>query len=327
MNELILKTQEDIINLANETIKRNNIIPSKTYNVNNAMVALYNNVLNVKTPNGKLAIEECTPMSIQNAVFQCIINELTPAKSQAYFIPYGKELKFTMSYFGMIKLMKDKYGLEVNADVVREGDAFDIINRPDGTKTIKHKANPQSIWDDKPIVGAYAVLSTEDGKVANSNVMSWKNIQISALKHQGDAKVFKEFTEEMCKKIVVRRLCKPYLNASDDSTFVKITNPDGTTTVISNYNDTLIDDFEDTDYTIDVNENFEPTEDNIAVVNKDTLTSDDLKIDKPVKRREIEVPEGAIEIAYAEYKNNKEAYQLVRDSYDPATKTCWVLTL
>ena len=53
-NELVIKTQADVMELANSFIKSNNIITSQNYNVENAMVSLFTNVLSVKDKNNEL---------------------------------------------------------------------------------------------------------------------------------------------------------------------------------------------------------------------------------------------------------------------------------
>lgn len=52
-NELQIKTQADVLALADNFIKTNNIITSKKYNVENAMVSLFTNVLSAKDKQGK----------------------------------------------------------------------------------------------------------------------------------------------------------------------------------------------------------------------------------------------------------------------------------
>ena len=327
MNELVLKTQEDVVSFANNYITSHNIIPSKNYNVTSAMVSLYNIVLSAKDKQGKMAIETCTPLSIQNAIYECINKELTPSRNQAYFIPYGNELKQMDSYFGLEKMVKDLCGANIYGDVVREGDAFRIENRIDGTKVVYHQTNAMGIFENKPIIGAYAVATdVESGRVINSDVMSLKDIKVSLSKSRTGGQTHKEFPEEMYKKVVIRRLCKHLLNKSDDSKYVTITNTDGTVTRVNNY-DELLDDsgFVDTSYTINTDEQIAKEKEKFTPTDADVINHIDLKLDEPDAPASVVIPEGAIEISYAEYKNNKESYEMIKDSYNPSTKTVFVI--
>lgn len=318
MNELQITSQENLIKLANDFIVKNAIIPSKSFNVTNAMVALYTNVLTVKDKNGKMALETCTPASIQNAVYECITKELTPSKKQAYFIPYGNELQLQTSYFGNQKIARDVAGVVINSMVVHEGDQIDVEVRVNGTMIIKHKPNITCL--NKPIIMAYAVACNEvTGEVINSDIMTIEEIRKSWAKSRSkDMTVSKEFPHEMARRTVTNRLAKHIINTSDDSRDVYITDIDGRRIKVNKYEDLPQETF---DYTIDTdaNETYTP-----ETATENVVTAKDLKLDNEPAQEQVEIPEGAFEMSYKEYKANVDKYEMVKGSWNAETRTVMV---
>lgn len=323
-NELQIKTQADVLALADNFIKTNNIITSKKYNVENAMVSLFTNVLSAKDKQGKSVLETCTPLSIQNAVYECITNELTPSKKQTYFIPYGNELTSQTSYFGNVKKARDVANVTIHSQVVREGDSIDVEMRANGTMLIRHKPNIKSL--NKDIIMAYAVASNPTtGDVVDSDIMTIEEIKKSWAKSRSGGAVSKEFPHEMARRTVTNRLAKHFINTSDDSNKIIITNPDGTQIQLNEYDDLI-----NTDYTINTdeqdafeNEPFNP-ETNDYVVTAENLSLGNLS---PIDSADI--PEGAVEIDYNLVKGgaNKEHFKVVPNSFNKATYTCMAVVL
>lgn len=327
-NELVIKTQEDLVGYANNFIKQNNIIVSKNYNVSNAMVSLFNNVLSVKDKNGKMALETCTPMSIQNAIAECINKELTPSKNQTYFIPYGNELKSQDSYFGNSKRARDVAGVDIHSKVVREGDKIDAEMRANGTMLIRHK--PNLLCLDKPIIMAYAVASDMNtGEVIDSDIMSMTEIKKSWAKSRSGGAVSKEFPHEMARRTVTNRLAKHIINTSDDSRKVYITDIDGKRIEVGSYDELPVEEgFVDTNYTINTleqdafeKEPFNPEGDEL-VVTANVLTLD------PITPT-AEVPDGAVEINYNLVKGgiNKDKFKVIPNTYNKSSYTCMAVVL
>lgn len=323
-NELQIKTQADVLALADNFIKTNNIITSKKYNVENAMVSLFTNVLSAKDKQGKSVLETCTPLSIQNAVYECITNELTPSKKQTYFIPYGNELTSQTSYFGNVKKARDVANVTIHSQVVREGDSIDVEMRANGTMLIRHKPNIKSL--NKDIIMAYAVASNPTtGDVVDSDIMTIEEIKKSWAKSRSGGAVSKEFPHEMARRTVTNRLAKHFINTSDDSNKIIVTNPDGTQIQLNEYDDLI-----NTDYTINTdeqeafeNEPFNP-ETNDYVVTAENLSLGNLS---PIDSADI--PEGAIEIDYNLVKGgaNKEHFKVIPNSFNKSTYTCLAVVL
>ena len=323
-NELQIKTQADVLALADNFIKTNNIITSKKYNVENAMVSLFTNVLSAKDKQGKSVLETCTPLSIQNAIYECITNELTPSKKQTYFIPYGNELTSQTSYFGNVKKARDVANVTIHSQVVREGDSIDVEMRANGTMLIRHKPNIKSL--NKDIIMAYAVASNPTtGDVVDSDIMTIEEIKKSWAKSRSGGTVSKEFPHEMARRTVTNRLAKHFINTSDDSNKIIVTNPDGTQIQLNEYDDLI-----NTDYTINTdeqeafeNEPFNP-ETNDYVVTAENLSLGNLS---PIDS--ADVPEGAIEIDYNLVKGgaNKEHFKVIPNSFNKSTYTCMAVIL
>lgn len=324
-NELSIRTQSDVINLAKDFIKTNNIITSKKYNVENAMVSLFTNVLSVKDKNDKSVMETCTPLSIQNAIYECITNELTPSKKQTYFIPYGGELTSQTSYFGNVKRAKDVANVIIHSQVVREGDSIDIEMRANGTMLIRHKPDIKSL--NKPIIMAYAVASNPvTGEVVDSDIMTIEEIKKSWAKSKSGGQVSKEFPHEMARRTVTNRLAKHFINTSDDTNKIIITNPDGTQIQVNEYDDLI-----DTNYTINTEEQdkfekepFDPKT-NDFVVTGENLSLGNLT---PITD-EAEIPENAVVIDYNLVKGgiNKDKFRLIPNTFDKSSYTCKAVIL
>lgn len=127
---------------------------------------------------------------------------------ECYLIPYGNSVQFQTDYKGEVKFTK-KYSIrkikDIYAKVVREQDEFteEII---DGKPSIDFKPLP---FNDGEIIGAFAVVLYQDGGMAYE-VMSVKDINSVRNNYSkaSQSKAWKNSFDEMCKKTVLRRLCK-----------------------------------------------------------------------------------------------------------------------
>ena len=127
---------------------------------------------------------------------------------ECYLIPYGNSVQFQTDYKGEVKFVK-KYAIrkiqDIYAKVVREQDEFveEII---DGKPSIDFKPLP---FNDGNIIGAFAVVLYKDGGMAYET-MSVKDIQAVRNNYSkaSQSKAWKNSFDEMCKKTVLRRLCK-----------------------------------------------------------------------------------------------------------------------
>lgn len=126
---------------------------------------------------------------------------------EAYLIPYGNDLQFQLSYQGAKKLAK-KYSIrpikDIYAEVVKDGDDFSI-SIVDNKKIVNF--NPQP-FNDGTVKGAFAVCEFEDGGIS-VDAMSVKELENTRSKSKmGKSGAWNDFTSEMYKKVVIKRLMK-----------------------------------------------------------------------------------------------------------------------
>lgn len=127
---------------------------------------------------------------------------------ECYLIPYGSSVQFQTDYKGEIKFTK-KYSIrkiqDIYAKVVRDGDEF-IEEIIDGHPTIQFRPRP---FSKEAIIGAFAVVLFKDGGMLYE-VMSVDDINSVRNNYSkaSNSKAWKNSFDEMCKKTVLRRLCK-----------------------------------------------------------------------------------------------------------------------
>lgn len=126
---------------------------------------------------------------------------------EAYLVPYGNKLQYQTSYTGSTKLAK-QYSIrpirDIYAKIVREGDSFEevVVN---GEQSINFKPLP---FNDGKIIGAFAVALFADGGM-QYDVMSLKELENTRSHSKAkNSPAWSQFTAEMYKKTVLKRLCK-----------------------------------------------------------------------------------------------------------------------
>lgn len=195
------------------------VLPSN-YNYGNAIKSAYLILSETKDKSGVPVLQACSQASIANALLDMVIQGLSPAKKQCYFVPYGKQLQLMPSYLGKMAATKRLKGVKnVYANCIYEKDEFAYeIDLETGLKKItKHEQNFENI-DLTKIKGAYAVVVMEDGNnyVEVMNINQIKNAWMQGAA-KGNSKAHTNFTDEMAKKTVINRACKNFVNTSDDS--------------------------------------------------------------------------------------------------------------
>jgi recombination protein RecT len=211
---------DDVLNKIKVLEKGGNIFFPPNYSPENALKSAWLKLQTTEDRNHKKALEVCTYSSIANALLDMVVQGLTPAKNQCYFIVYGKELQLSRSYMGTVAVTKRLKGVkDVFANVIYKDDIFEYrINIETGLKEIvKHEQDFKNINPDK-IAGAYAIVVRGDAP-NYIEVMNFE--QIKKAWGQGATKggspAHKNFPEEMAKKSVINRACKMFFNTSDDS--------------------------------------------------------------------------------------------------------------
>lgn len=190
------------------------------YNPENALKAAWLTLQNTVNKNGASVLDSCTQDSIANALLDMVVQGLTPAKKQGYFIAYGRNLVFQRSYFGTMAVTKRVSGAtDIVPQVVYEGDEFDYEIQGAKKKIITHKQKLGNVNKDK-IMGAYCTIIFPNGEEF-TEVMSFDEIKQSwKMSRTKESSTHTDFTQEMAKKTVVNRTCKAYINSSDDSSLV-----------------------------------------------------------------------------------------------------------
>lgn len=202
--------------------KNNGIKLPKNYSAENAINSAWLMLQEVVDKDKNLALDVCTKTSIVESLYNMVLQGLSPAKKQCYFVVYGKKLALMKSYMGTIVATKRINGVkDIKAFVIYEGDTFETIFNSD-TYTIEFNYQPkfENINSNK-IKGAFAIIIGEDNKLLHTEVMTIDQIRKSwgmgiAYK-SGKSSTHNDFAEEMAKKSVINRACKKFYNTSDDS--------------------------------------------------------------------------------------------------------------
>lgn len=157
---------------------------------------------------GQADFSKCDSRSVIRTLLKGSYLGLDFFNRECYAIPYGNQCTFQTDYRGEIKLCK-RYSRnpikDIYAKVVREGDVFEeeIVN---GKQTVNFKPK---LFNDGEILGAFAIVLYADGSMMY-DTMSKAEIEHTrqTFSKAKDSKAWKESYGEMCKKTVLRRLCK-----------------------------------------------------------------------------------------------------------------------
>jgi recombination protein RecT len=196
-------------------------VPS-SYSAENALKSAYLILSETLDRDKKPVLQSCSETSIANSLLNMVIQGLSPAKKQCYFIAYGGQLQLSRSYMGTVAVTKRLKGVtDVKAYCIYEGDEFDQEYNID-TATLKiTKFNPKfENIDITKIKGAFAVVLGDNGPI-HTEVMNISQIKKAwgqgVAYSSGKSTAHNNFTDEMAKKTVINRACKMFANTSDDS--------------------------------------------------------------------------------------------------------------
>ena len=199
--------------MANEvTVKFSTQLSDKLVSVESALPKDFNrerfvqNCIAVMNENPQLA--KINPAQVIQGLCKGAYLGLDFMNRECYLIPYGNSVQFQTDYKGEVKFTK-KYNirkiLDIYAKVVRDGDEFveEII---DGRPSITFRPQTFSKAD---IIGAFAIVLFKDGGMLYE-VMSVDDINSVRQNYSkaSQSKAWKYSFDEMCKKTVLRRLCK-----------------------------------------------------------------------------------------------------------------------
>ncbi len=188
------------------------LVLPKNYNVTNAL-----NFAFLKLTQSGLLNTDRTALA--NALLDMCVQGLNPAKNQCYFINYSGKVSMMRSYFGdraaciQSGLIKD-----IQANVIYDGDEVNTYYT-DGYLVVEHKTNFKNM--NNAIVGAYAVAVQPDGKKIY-DIMPIERIKKSwsMSKNPTNNKLQQTFTDDACKRTVIRHLVKNIFQQSVDDNAV-----------------------------------------------------------------------------------------------------------
>jgi recombination protein RecT len=209
-------TGSQIIARVDELCKVGFTMP-KDYNYVNAIKATMLALQDVKDRNQRPALEVCSPVSIQSAVFEMATKGLDVSKKQAYFIVKGGNLCLHESYFGKILQVKRIYpDFNPVPRVIYQGDTFDYRTDPQtGRKElVEHTQRIENI--DNDFVGAYLYLPCPDGG-KDLYIMTRKQIYAAWMKSPNKSlSTHKEFTDKMISKTIINSGCNIIINSTPE---------------------------------------------------------------------------------------------------------------
>lgn len=216
-NEVAI-VQKDITDVVNNSLTRlqnDGLTLPPNYSASNALKSAFFKLQQVQDRNKRPALDVCTQESIANSLLDMVVQGLSPAKTQCYFIVYGNELQMSRSYFGTQAVLKRLNNVkDIWANVIFEGDVFEYEIDRGREKLLKHET--QFLNRDNKILGAYAVIQTaEDEELLT--VMTRKEFEASWSQSKTGQAVHKKFPQEMAKRTVINRAAKAFINTSDDS--------------------------------------------------------------------------------------------------------------
>lgn len=227
-NQVTVKQQKEITSQVlakvNSLQENKALVLPQNYVAGNALQSAALILAETVDNNKKPVLETCSKESIANSLLDMVKMGLEPSKKQCYFVAFGGKLQLMTSYFGKLAIAKRVSNLkDVKAFVIYDGDEFETEFDLDtlSLKIKTYKPNIKNV-DLTKITGAFAVPVFKDGTKGDAVYMSIGQIKNSW--NQGYAKgnsgAHKNFTDEMCKKTIITRVCKTLINASDDGDLV-----------------------------------------------------------------------------------------------------------
>lgn len=200
-NEVAEKKQSFSIVLSEKLDEISDALPkdfNKTRFVQNALA-----LVNEKATE----LSKYSQAQIMQGLMRASYLDLDFQSKECYLIPYGSQLNYQTSYKGDMKLVK-KYSrrpvLDIQSELIRKGDVFKKYNNNGDVSFTFEQAFPLG----KEVVGAFAYIKYADGGT-RLDVMSLEELETTRKQSKmANGGAWKNFTGEMYRKVVLRRLCK-----------------------------------------------------------------------------------------------------------------------
>jgi len=208
---------DQVSNIMSKYIERGLTLPAD-YNVENAVISSFLTIQQDPKLFG------CTKTSIVSALIDMATMGLNVSKKQAYFVPYGGELKLSPSYFGAITSIKRINGVvDIVADIIYEGTEYELgVNELGGDTITITKPCPLDKRQGDKIVAAWGKVILDEsvfGRKEHTCIMTMEQIKASwnqgAMK--GNSPAHKNFPDQMARKTVINRTCKDFVNSAKDN--------------------------------------------------------------------------------------------------------------
>jgi recombination protein RecT len=199
------------------------------YSAANALKSAWLILQNTVDKDKRPVLDVCTRPSVANALLDMVVQGLNPAKSQCYFIAYGRILTLSRSYLGnkAICLRVDPDLKDIFAEVVYEGDEVEFELIMGNRHITKHNQKLTNMVGTK-IIAAYAIAVDKEGKAKRTDLMTmdelkaaWSQSKMKPVTEKGALKagsVHQKFTAAMAKKTVTSRMAHQIIGQSDDAT-------------------------------------------------------------------------------------------------------------
>ena len=154
------------------------------------------------------ALSNCTAKSVIGCVLNSSLLGMNAALKQCFYIPYGDQATFQLSYTGLIALARRSgMVLDVYAEVVRRKDRFEVQYGTD--RKIVHIPDLSDTSED--FIAAYAVIKYANGGTEFA-VMTGDQVEKRRMKSKtqkgSPSGVWLEWKAEMWKKTALRFLLK-----------------------------------------------------------------------------------------------------------------------
>lgn len=200
---------DKVFNQINVLQNQQGLVLPKGYNASNALKSAYLALAS----SGLLNTDQ---IALSQALLDMCIQGLTPAKKQCYFINYGGKVNMMRSYFGDRSVCINA-GIvdDIQANIIYQDDVVNV-NYVNDRMTVEHKTNWANF--EKPIVGAYAWAVLPDGtKIYDIMTIDRIKKSWSMSKNNTNNKLQSSFTDDACKRTVIRHLAKNLFNSSGDN--------------------------------------------------------------------------------------------------------------
>lgn len=206
---------DEVLNRLNGLVETQGLVLPDGYNPANALKSAY--LLFVKND----LLKSTTKESQAQALLDMCIQGLNPAQNQCYFIKYGSEVNMMRSYFGDRTACKNAgVAQEIEANIIYKGDTVDVYYQDNSKMKVEHKTAWENMSNE--IIGAYAYAKLPNGEMVY-DIMTIDRIKKSwsMSKNNTNNKLQQNYTDDACKRTVIRHLAKNLFNSATDTPIVE----------------------------------------------------------------------------------------------------------